>query len=186
MTDNEIVELYWMRNEDAIKQTQRKYEKYLFRIAHNVLSDFEDSKEVVNDTYLAAWNSMPDNRPKNLSIYLGKMARQISIDLYRKKHSVKRYASQYALSLDELGDCVGCEDSPEQSVDAKQLTMAIHTFLQTLSPDERNTFIGRYYFFDPLKKVAKYCDMSEAKAKSMLYRTRQKLRDYLIKEGFEL
>lgn len=186
MTDHEIVELYWNRNQEAIKQTQYKFEAYLRKIANNVLANFEDSKEVVNDTYLAAWNSMPDNKPKILSTYLGKITRQISIDMYRRKHAVKRNASEYALSLDELGECVSGGSSPEQEFEAERLNSTIKTFLGTLSEDERNTFIGRYYFFDPLKTVAKYCGMSEAKAKSMLYRTRQKLKEYLVKEGFDL
>ena len=93
MKDAEIVDLYWERNEAAIQQTQQKYGAYLSKIAYNILSDFEDSKECVNDTYLKAWNSMPTHRPSVLSTYLGKIARQLSIDLFRRKNSTKRYAS---------------------------------------------------------------------------------------------
>ena len=100
MKDAEIVDLYWERNEAAIQQTQQKYGAYLSKVAYNILSDFEESRECVNDTYLKAWNSMPTHRPSVLSTYLGKIARQISIDLFRKKNSVKRYASEYAVSLD--------------------------------------------------------------------------------------
>ncbi|MBR1740782.1 MAG: sigma-70 family RNA polymerase sigma factor [Lachnospiraceae bacterium] len=99
MTDEEIVGLYWARSEDAVTQTQKKYEHYLTKISYNILSDFEDCRECVNDTYLAAWNSMPEHRPSILSAYLGKLIRQISIDVFRKKHSLKRHASEYALSL---------------------------------------------------------------------------------------
>ena len=106
MRDDEIVTLFWKRSEDAIRQTQKKYETYLIKVALNVLSNIEDGKEAVNDTYLAVWNSMPDNRPSVLSTYLGKITRRISIDIFRRKNSVKRYASEYALSLDELKDCV--------------------------------------------------------------------------------
>lgn len=104
MKDQEIVDLYWDRNEDAIQQTQNKYGAYLSKVAYNILADYEDSKECVNDTYMAAWNSMPSNRPGNLATYLGKITRQISIDVFRRKHRDKRFASQYAISLDELGD----------------------------------------------------------------------------------
>lgn len=186
MKDAEIVALYWDRNEDAIQQTQQKYGAYLSKIAYNILSDFEDSKECVNDTYLKAWNSMPTHRPSVLSTYLGKIARQLSIDVFRKKNSTKRYASEYALSLDELGDSFSDGTTPEQALDVKMLDEAISRFLRTLSDDARNTFIGRYYFFDSLKDVAAYCGMSETKAKSMLYRTRQSLKAYLVKEGFDL
>lgn len=186
MKDEEIVALYWDRNEDAIRQTQQKYGAYLSKIAYNILSDFEDSKECVNDTYLKAWNSMPDHRPGVLSTYLGKIVRQRAIDEFRKKNSVKRYASEYALSLEELGDSFAGGTTPEQAFDAKKLDEAINCFLRTLSDEARNTFIGRYYYFDSLKDVAAYCGMSEVRAKSMLYRTRQSLKAYLIKEGFDL
>ena len=186
MKDDQIVNLYWDRNEEAIHQTQMKYGSYLAKVAYNILSDFEDSQECVNDTYLAAWNSMPTNRPGILATYLGKITRQISIDLFRKKKRLKRYASQYAISLEELGDSFTDGITPDQELDAKRLTDAINRFLRSLPDDARNTFIGRYYFFDPLKDVAAYCGMSESKAKSMLYRTRQGLKDYLIKEGFDL
>lgn len=183
MQDQQIVGLYWDRDEEAITQTQQKYESYLSTISYNILADFEDSKECVNDTYLAAWNSMPPHRPQILSTYLGKIVRQITVDVYRRKHSIKRYSSEYALSLSELADIFSSEETPESVFEKRQLDDALNQFLRSLPEDARNTFIGRYYFFDPLKKVAAYCGMSEAKAKSLLYRTRQKLKVYLVKEG---
>lgn len=186
MKDDQIVSLYWDRNEDAIHQTQMKYGSYLAKVAYNILADYEDSQECVNDTYLAAWNSMPTNRPSVLSTYLSKITRQITIDMFRKKNRLKRYASEYAISLDELGDSFSDGTTPEQELDAKLLIDAINRFLRTLPKDARNTFIGRYYFFDSLKDVAAYCGMSESRAKSMLYRTRQGLKAYLEKEGFDL
>ncbi len=186
MQDQQIVQLYWARNEEAITQTQQKYGAYLSKVAYNILADFEDSRECVNDTYLAAWNSMPTHRPDILSTYLGRIARQISIDVFRRKNSIKRYASEYALSLSELEDGFSNGETPEQAVDAKQLAEALNRFLRAVPKDARNAFIGRYYFFDPLKKVASYCGMSEAKVKSLLYRTRQSLKEYLVKEGYDL
>ena len=183
MTDKEIVSLYWERSEEAIRQTQRKYDAYLTKTALNILSDPEDSGEAVNDTYLAAWNSMPENRPQFLSTYLGKITRQIAIDLFRKRNSKKRRASEYALSLSELEEICSDRDSPAEKLETKLLDEAVNRFLRTLSREEQAAFIGRYYFFDPLKEVAKYGGMTEAKAKSMLYRTRQKLKVYLAKEG---
>ena len=183
MQDQQIVQLYWDRDEEAIKQTQQKYERYLSKISYNILASLEDSKECVNDTYLAAWNSMPTHRPAVLSTYLGKITRQIAIDVFRKKNSIKRYTSEYALSLSELGDIFSSEETPEHICEKKLLDEAINQFLRTLPEDARNVFIGRYYFFDPLKKIASYCGMSEAKIKSLLYRTRQKLKEYLTKEG---
>lgn len=186
MEDAEIVDLYWARNEDAIAQTKSKYGAYLKKVAHQILGDLEDSRECVNDTYLAAWRSMPDNRPKVLRTYLGKITRQVSIDLYRRRSRMKRYASEYAVSLEELGDSFTDGRTPEDELNARLLTNALNRFLRTLPEDARNTFIGRYYYFDSLKEVARYCGMSESKCKSMLYRTRQSLRAWLQKEGFEL
>ena len=186
MKDSEIVDMYWNRNEDALRQTQSKYGAYLSKVAYNILADFEDCKECVNDTYMAAWNSMPSHRPGNLATYLGKITRQITIDRFRRKHRAKRYASEYALSLEELGDSFSDQTTPEQELDARLLDEAINRFVHELPDDARNTFIGRYYFFDSLKDVAAYCGMSESKAKSLLYRTRQSLKAYLAKEGFDL
>ena len=186
MEDTEIVELYWARDEEAIAQTKTKYGAYLTKVAYHILADPEDSQECVSDTLLAAWRSMPDNRPKVLRTYLGKITRQVSIDLFRRRSRMKRYASEYAISLEELGDSFTDGRTPEMDLDGKLLTEAINRFLRNLPDDARNTFLGRYYFFDPLKDVARYCGMSESKCKSMLYRTRQSLKAYLQKEGFDL
>lgn len=186
MEDCRIVELYWQRDEDAIQQTQQKYEHYLTKIAYNILSDWEDSSESVSDTYLKAWNSMPPQKPCILSTYLGKITRQSSIDLFRKRHSLKREASQYAASLSELEDCLSGRETTEDVVELQLLADAISAFLRELPPQPRNAFIGRYYFMDSIKAIAAYYGMSQSKTKSMLYRTRLKLREHLEKEGFSL
>ncbi len=185
MDDCVIVQLYWDRNEIAITHTQQKYGPYLMKIAVNILADREDSLESVNDTYLAAWNSMPPQRPAVLSTYLGKLTRRISIDLLRKKSSQKRGGGEYALSLEELGDCVS-GSAPQQELEAKLLAEAIASFLQTQSEQTRHVFVGRYYYMDPVKEIARYCRISESKVKILLYRARQGLREHLEKEGFEL
>lgn len=185
MDDSVIVQLYWDRDEIAITHTQQKYGRYLMKIAVNILADREDSLESVNDTYLAAWNSMPPQRPGVLSTYLGKLTRRISIDLLRKKSSQKRGGGQYALSLEELGDCVS-GSAPQQELEAKLLAEAIASFLQTQSDETRHVFIGRYYYMDPVKEIARYCRISESKVKILLYRARQGLREHLEKEGFVL
>ena len=111
MEDEAIVRLYWQRDEGAIRETRDKYGNYLTKIAWNILANHEDSEESVNDTYLRAWDSMPPQKPGILSTYLGKITRQLSIDLYRKKHRQKRGGSDYALSLTELEDCVSGGDT---------------------------------------------------------------------------
>lgn len=186
MQDEKIVELYWKRDEAAIEETGKKYEHYLSKIAYNILADLEDSKECVNDTYLKAWNSMPPHKPEVLKTYLGKLTRQRSIDMFRSRNRVKRQGSEYAVSLSELGECVSGGDETEQSVDMHLLAEAIRKFLCSLSPEARNTFIGRYYYMDSMKEVAAYYGMSESKVKSLLHRTRLRLKTYLEQEGFDL
>ncbi len=186
MVDQQIIELYWDRDEEAIRQTEQKYGAYLSKVAFNILADWEASMECVNDTYLAAWNSMPPHRPEILSTYLGKITRQLSIDVFRKKNSVKRYASEYAVSLDELGDTFSDGTTPEKVLDAKILDDAINRFVCTLPDDVQRAFVGRYFFLDSLKDIAGYCGMKEGKLKSLLYRTRQQLKSYLVKEGFDV
>lgn len=184
MEDAQIVSLYWDRDESAIRETETKYGRYLTKIACNILNDVEDSRESVNDTYLAAWDSIPPHRPGILSAYLAKLTRRISIDRFRYRTRDKRMGSEYALSLEELGDCVCGGDTTQEAVNEKLLADAIGIYLRLLPENARTAFVGRYYFLDPLKEVAAYCGMSESKAKSLLYRTRVGLKEYLRKEGY--
>ncbi|MBE6656837.1 MAG: sigma-70 family RNA polymerase sigma factor [Ruminococcaceae bacterium] len=186
MQDEQIVALYWERDESAITATQEKYAAYLTKIAHNILDDPGDSEESVNDTYLAAWNSIPPQRPSVLSTYLGKLTRRISIDRWRRRTSQKRGKGEFALSMTEMEDLMTDREDPQSVLDAKVLGELLNRFLRTLKPEERNAFIGRYYYMDTLRDVASYCGMSEGKAKSMLFRTRQHLRTYLEEEGYIL
>ncbi|MDR2572219.1 MAG: sigma-70 family RNA polymerase sigma factor [Oscillospiraceae bacterium] len=186
MDDVMIVEMYWQRDEDAISETTKKYNRYLTKIAYNILADFEDSKESVNDTYLKAWNSMPPHKPSVLSTYLGKITRQVSIDIFRKRSAKKRWGSEYATSLSELEECIPNSSDPEQELEAKLLAEIITKWLRTLPTETRNVFIGRYYFMDSIKEVAKNNNISESKTKSMLHRTRTGLKEHLGKEGYTL
>ena len=186
MEDEKIVDLYWQRSESAIRETEIKYDRYLTKIAYNILADAEDSRESVNDTYLAAWNSMPPHRPRVLSTYLGKLTRRISIDCFRRRTRQKRGGSEYELSLSELGDCVSGGNTTEEIINVRLLADAIGIFLRLQSEEARNAFIGRYYYLDSLKEVAAYCGMTESKCKTLLFRTRVALKEYLREEGFEV
>ena len=186
MEDEEIVDLYWQRSESAIRETEIKYDRYLTKIAYNILADTEDSRESVNDTYLAAWNSMPPHRPGVLSTYLGKLTRRISIDCFRRRTRQKRGGSEYELSLSELGDCVSGGNTTEEIVNVRLLADTIGIFLRLQSVEARNAFIGRYYYLDSLKEVAAYCGMTESKCKTLLFRTRVALKEYLREEGFDV
>lgn len=184
MNDEQIVELYWQRDESAIAVTQEKYNAYLMKIARNILNSPEDSEESVNDTYLAAWNSIPPQKPSVLCTYLGKLTRRISISMFRKKNADKRLGGEFALSFAEMEAVMSAQTELENEIEVQLLGELLNKFLRTLKPDERHTFIGRYYYMDPLKEVAAYCGISEGKAKTILFRTRLKLKEYLAKEGF--
>lgn len=184
MQDDMIVSLYCKRDQSAIQQTKQKYGHYLTKISYNILTDWEDSMESVNDTYLKAWNSIPPHKPSNLGTYLGKITRQLSIDIFRKRNCEKRKASQYAVSLSELEECISMGNTTEQDVDLHLLAETINTFLRTLTPECRNTFIARYYFMESIRVISINYGMSVAKVKSMLHRTRIGLKTYLEKEEF--
>ncbi len=186
MPDDQIVQLYWQREEHALQETEQKYGRYLFQIAYHVLSDQEDSKECVNDTYYKAWKSIPPHRPGMLSAYLGKITRQLAIDRYRMRGRAKRLPSEYVVSLADLEECIPDGKGIEQHVELKLLAESINQYLGGLTPQARNTFIGRYYFMDTIREVAAYYQMSEPKVKSLLYRTRKGLKQYLEQEGFAL
>ena len=151
MEDRDIVTLYWQRDEEAIRQTDRQYGRYLSAIAFHILADREDSRETVNDTYLRAWSSMPPHRPRVLSTYLGHITRQLSIDRWRARGRVKR--SAYAVSLEELGDCVSGRDTPEEALDLRELGRAVGDYLRTLPLPARRAFLCRYYYADSLAET---------------------------------
>ncbi len=186
MEDNQIVQLFLDRDERALSESKKKYDRYLMKIAFNILYNNEDAEESVNDTYFSAWNSIPPNHPEILSSFLGKITRRQAIDIYRKHHAGKRIPSEFVTSLDELAECVSDGSEVFDNLEAKRLGESISNFLREQTEESRNLFIGRYYFADSLKDVAAYYCMTESKAKMILFRTRQKLKEYLEKEGFEI
>lgn len=183
MEDAHIVDLYWARSETAIDATSEKYGKYCYAIAHNILTSAEDADESVNDTYLAAWNSMPPQRPSVLSSFLGKITRRISIDKWRARNAEKRGGGEIILALDELSDCVPFGTNVEQVIEAAELGKAIDRFVMALPLMERRVFICRYWYLDPIASICQRFGFSQSKVKAMLHRTRNSLRNYLEKEG---
>lgn len=183
MEDVRIVDLYWARSETAIAETSAKYGKYCYTIAYNVLANAEDADESVNDTYLAAWNSMPPQRPSVLSSFLGKITRRISIDKWRAHSAKKRGGGEMILALDELTDCVPFGTNVEQAVEAAELGKAIDRFVMALPLMERRVFICRYWYLDSIASICRRFGFSQSKVKVMLHRTRNSLRKYLEKEG---
>lgn len=185
MTDEMIVGLYFERNEKAIEETDRAYGRYFYRIAYGILSDEGDSKEIVNDTYMKAWNTIPPERPTLLKAFLARITRQLSINRLEHNNAQKRGGGQYFLALEELKECVSDND-PTDAVESVALQEALNRFLRSLSPDVRRVFIRRYWHIHSVSEIARELRMSESKVKSMLMRTREKLKKHLEKEGFNV
>ena len=184
MEDNRIVDLYWQRNERAISETAAKYGKYLHSISFQILQNAEDAEECVNDSYNDAWQSMPPHRPSILSTFLGKITHRISIDLWRKYSAEKRGGGEVALALDELEECVSGSGDVEAEVERIELQTKLNNFLFALPQIDRQVFMCRYWYMDSISDISKQFTYSESKIKSMLYRTRNKLRAMLEKEGY--
>ena len=186
MEDLKIIEMFFERKECAIAETERKYGRYLSKIAYNILFDTEDSEECVNDTYMKAWNSIPPQQPEILSTFLGKITRHLAIDLSRKKHAEKRKNSEYSLSLSELDECIPDKFSAEKEFEQKELSESINRFLASLSKENRDIFVCRYFYSDSIKEIASFFQSNESKIKSSLFRSRKALKEHLEKEGFYL
>lgn len=185
MDDQGIVELYWQRSEQAISETAAKYGMYCYAIACRILRNDEDAQEAVNDTYNEAWNAIPPHRPSVLSTFLGKITRRLSIDKFRHRNAAKRGGGEMPLVLDELRDCAASGESMEQVYEKKRLSRVVNAFVISLPETEQKVFLCRYWYMDSIEAICRQFAFSESKVKSMLYRTRAKLRKTLIKEGFQ-
>lgn len=188
MEDNEIIGLFFSRDERAISETDAKYGVRLRAAAERILSDHEDSRECANDTYLRVWNDIPPTRPLHFSAYLSAILRRIALDRLRRQKAEKRTAqpSEYVLSLDELAECVPGGTMPEEEYDRQMLTEALERFLRSLPDTTREIFLRRYWYFDSVKDIARASGAGESKIKSVLFRTRKALCAYLKKEGIPL
>ena len=185
MNDKNIVDLYFNRDEEAITQTDKKYGRYCYSIAYNILMSREDAEESVSDTYMTAWRAIPPRRPSVLSTFLGKITRHISIDRWRERSAYKRGGGEVTLALDELEDCVAGLQNVEMEYERKELIRAYVKFLDTLPITERRVFLCRYWYVDSVEAIAEKFGFSQSKVKTMLHRTRAKLRKQLAEEGLQ-
>ncbi len=185
MDDKQIVELYWARQESAILETEKKYGRYCHYIAYQILADDEDAKEIVNDTYLKAWNTIPPNRPDPLKPYVGTISRQLALNRYESQHTQKR-GGQVALVLDELAECIPDTDSGEDIGESVALSDTLSRFLWTLPERTRIMFVRRYFYMSPVAEIAADFSMKESAVTMLMLRTRRKLAQFLKKEGFDV
>lgn len=182
MEDRQIVELFWSRSEAAITETDRKYGALCRQVAMNILHSAEDAEECVNDAYLGVWNAIPPQRPAVFPAFLCRFARNLALKQYERANAAKRGGS-HPLPLEELKETLASPQSVDDAVDAAFAAQCISDFLRASSREARNVFLRRYWYCDSVAQLAERFGMSESKVKSLLFRTRNKLAEYLRKEG---
>ena len=184
VSDEEIVALYWERNEDAILHTEKKYGKYLYAIAYNILRDRLDCEECVNDTYLGTWNRIPPTRPTVFRAFIARIARNISVDRFRKNSASRKVPTEMMTSLEELDECVTAGVSVEKEYVLREAVELLNSYLHTQSPNYVYMFICRYYYADSVKKIAEMTEVREDTVYRALSKMRNELRALLEKEGY--
>ena len=180
MEDQQIIRLFWQRDEAAIKESQIKYGAYCTAVARNILHSVQDTEECVNDTWMRAWDTIPPEKPNRLAVFLGRITRNLAIDRFRKGKAQKYGNGQTALCLDELSECIGEESPVEDRLALKEL---LDTFLRSLPEKNREIFLLRYWYMMSVSEVAERYAMSEGAVKMLLQRVRSRLKTYLEQEG---
>ncbi len=183
MDDKRIIELFYERSEKAIEETAKKYGKYIFHIANDLLKNDADAEEVVNDTYLRMWNNIPPAVPEPLKGYIATVAKRLALNRLRDRERAKRFGGISSEALDELSEILsGKEDDP---IDTYALRDALNSFLASLNTKTRDIFVRRYWYAAPVKEIADEFGMTENNIAVLMLRTRNKLKKFLKKEGFE-
>ena len=183
MNDRDIVNLYWQRSEQAITETEQKYGRYCHIIAYNILENVEDSEECVNDTWMSAWNSMPDKRPEHLSPFLARITRNFALTKIVRRTAKKRGGGEVLLALEELDACISSGYDLEKEVEDRELSRAIDAFIGQLTEEEQLVFVSRYWFLASEREIAEKLGLSRSGISAMLKRIRNRLKSYLIPEG---
>ena len=186
MNDQEIIALYWNRDERAIPETARVYGAYCRAIARSILSDAQDAEECVNDTWLHTWRAIPPNRPRIFSAFLGRITRNLALNRYQHSRAQKRSGSELDSVYEELAECVSGRETVEQIMDARELTQALNDFLAAQSPKNRTLFVRRYWYAERVADIAKQTGMTENHVSVILHRERAALRKFLAERGFDL
>jgi len=184
ISDEKIVALYWQRDEQAIKETDRKYGKFLLSIADNIVHNLRDNEECLSDTYIGAWNAMPPARPVFLQSFLATIMRRIAINRFHANNCQKRVASEFAVSLSELEDFIADESNVETEIEVKELAKIISNYVKALPQRQMYIFVSRYYIADPLLTISKELGCSVSTVKRELETIKKGLKKQLESEGF--
>lgn len=186
MEDEEIYQLYWKRSEQAIVATHEKYGGWCRGIAYRILHTLEETDECVSDTYFTVWNKIPPQKPSVFRAWIGRITRNLALDRYRALTAQKRGGAETQLVLEELQECVSGTPTPQEALDAKEVTRVIRAFFARQPEDKRNIFLRRYWHMSSIREIAAAYSISESKVTSILHRQRKQLRAMMEKEGVAL
>ena len=184
MEDSGIIQLFLQRSGVAVAALSGKYERYCYAIAYNILGSAQDAEECVNDAFLGVWNAIPPHQPLRLGAFVGKITRRLAFNRRRADRAEKRGGGVLPLILEELAECVDAPRGVEEEVQQRELELAVHGFLSGLPPRDRDIFLRRYFFVEPVGEIAGRYAMGENAVSAALSRTRKKLRTHLEREGW--
>ena len=184
MNDDQIIQLFFTRNEDAIRQTACRYGAPLTRLSENIIRNSEDAQECVNDTYLKAWETIPPAKPSHLFAYLAKICRNLAFDRLDWNNAVKRKAEVVALTQ-EMEECIP-GTWQDETADSADISRSVGAFLQRQTKENRMIFVRRYWYGDSVGEIAQRFGVSQSAVMMRLSRTRSKLASYLKKEGISV
>lgn len=186
MQDQDIIELYWARDERAIDETSSKYGNYCFSIADSILKDHGACEECISDTWLRTWNTLPPKRPAILSSYLGTITRNFAISRYRASTAFKRRGNRLSIAYEELEECISNQETPEDMVSLQELGRELSRFLRSLPQKDRCIFVRRYWYMDSIQDISRRYEMPQGTIKAKLHRIRQSLKEDLQKAGYSV
>lgn len=181
MTDSQILALFWDRNEDAIRETDRAYGRKLYVLSDKILHSHQDAEESVSDTYMKTWETIPPQRPVYFFAYLAKLCRNFSLARIQWQSAAKRSAEIVTLTR-EMEECIP-DHSYERKMEGEEIGAVLDRFLEGLSPENRRIFLRRYWYTDSIQEIADRYGISQSKVKTQLHRTRKKLQSFLESEG---
>ena len=182
MEDARIIDLFFERDQQAIRELDTKYGKACHRLSYNIVNNRQDAEECVNDAYMGAWNAIPPAKPDPLLTYICKIVRNISLKIYYRNEAAKR-SSHYTIAMEEIEACIAATDTVETEIEARELASIIESFLDTLTVENRVIFMRRYWFSDSCKDIAEFVGFTEKNISVRLTRIRQKMKEYLIERG---
>ncbi len=186
MSDEKIIDLYWQRNEQAIKETDNKYRKFLLAVAMNIVHDMCDSEECLNDTYIGAWNSIPPTRPLLLQSFLATIMRRTAINRFNANNRQKRIASEFTVSLSELEDFIADDDDMNVEIETRELAKSISNFVRSLPDRQMYIFVSRYYISDSIATISNELGCSTSTVKREITSIKNKFKKHLESEGYML